>query len=188
MATLDNKLEAALFHLGEPVTREYLGKILEATPEELITAVSVLTETLATRGLRLLSVGDQLELITAPEVSDVVTKTRKEELVRDLGKAGSETLSVILYRGPISRAEIDYVRGVNCSFIVRNLLIRGLVERVPNPTNARSVLYQATPKLLTHLGVARVEDLPGYASVHAEITSFEQQQHDQDGITGSTEL
>lgn len=175
MATLDNKLEAVLFHQGEPVTRAYLGTLLEVSLEDLDIAVSVLTETLAPRGIRLLSVGDQLELITAPEVSDIITKTRKQELVRDLGKAGAETLSVVLYRGPVARSEVEYIRGVNCTFVLRNLLIRGLVERIPNPTNARSILYQATPKLLTYLGVARVEDLPGYTDIQTQITAFEQQ-------------
>ncbi len=175
MATLDSKLEAVLFHQGEPVTRAYLLNILETSPEALDTAVSVLTEGLANRGIRLLRVGDQLELITAPEVSDIITKTRKEELVRDLGKAGSETLSIILYRGPVSRTEIEYIRGVNCSFIVRNLLIRGLVERVPHPTNTRSIQYLATPKLLKHLGVARVEELPEFEKIRTDINAFETQ-------------
>jgi segregation and condensation protein B len=175
MATLDSKLEAVLFHQGEPVSRAYLLKILETTPDALDAAVSVLTEGLAHRGIRLLMIDNQLELITAPEVSEVIAKTRKEELVRDLGKAGSETLSIILYRGPISRTEIEYIRGVNCSFIVRNLLIRGLVERVAHPTNTRAIQYVGTPKLLKHLGVARVEELPEFEKIRAEITAFEAQ-------------
>jgi segregation and condensation protein B len=182
MATLDAKLEAVLFHRAEALTKKYVATLLEVSAEELESAISILSEALAMRGVRLLHIGEELELITAPEVSDVITKTRKEELVRDLGKAGSETLSVILYRGPISRVEIDYIRGVNCSFIVRNLLIRGLIDRVANPKNARSVLYQATPKLLAHLGVARIEDLPGYADIRAQITSFEAQSTQEAGV------
>jgi segregation and condensation protein B len=76
--------------------------------------------------------------------------------VKDLGKAGLETLSIILYQGPISRAEIDYIRGVNSNFILRNLLIRGLIERVENPHDQRSFLYKPTLELISYLGLSKI--------------------------------
>ena len=66
---------------------------------------------------------------TAPQMSATVETLTKEELMKDLGKAGLETISIILYKGPISRAEIDYIRGVQSNFILRNLLVRGLIEK-----------------------------------------------------------
>ena len=96
----------------------------------------------------------------------------KEELSRDLGKAGLETLSIVLYRGPITRSGIDYIRGVNSTFILRNLLIRGLVEKIPNPNDQRSFLYRATFDLLSHLGIPRVEDLPEYGNTNESIEKF----------------
>jgi segregation and condensation protein B len=140
---------------------------------EVDAVASQLAETLNTRGIRLLALGTAFELVTAPETSDIIAAIRKEELNRELGKAGAETLSVILYRGPVARATIEYVRGVNCSFVIRNLLIRGLIERVPHPENPRAVLYTPTAELLKHLGIVSVRDLPDYDLVQQELDSFE---------------
>lgn len=183
MATLETKLEAILFYRGEPEKRSQLAKLLEVSNEELDEAVNLLSAKFAGHGIQLLSVGDQLELVTAPETSDIVTKVRKNELTRNLGKAGSETLAVVLYRGPVSRADIEHVRGVNCSFILRNMTLRDLVEKVPNPKNKRSVLYQATPELLKHLGVTNIEDLPNYKKFKAELDAFEASDEEQDNET-----
>ena len=109
---------------------------------------------------------------TSKELSSLIEKLTRDELNRDLGKAGLETLSIILYQGPITRAEIDYIRGVNSQFVVRNLLVRGLIERVDNPKDARSFLYKTTLDLLSLLGVSKIEDLPEYANIRAEIEAF----------------
>ena len=116
--------------------------------------------------------GERYILATAPDVSDFMKKIVQEEYTKDLGKAGLETLAVVLYRGPVTRAEIDHIRGVNSSFIVRSLLVRGLVERLPNERDSRSFLYRASFDLLRHLGVANVSDLPEYESVKQEIESL----------------
>jgi len=89
-----------------------------------------------------------------------------------LGKAGLETLSIILYKAPITRVEIDYLRGVNSNFILRNLLIRGFIEKVVNPGDQRSYLYKPSLDLLSFLGVSKVEDLPEYVSIQEEIKDF----------------
>ena len=73
-----------------------------------------------------------------------------------------ETIAIIAYKGPLTRLDIEYVRGVNSSFIIRNLLMRGLVERVENPKDARSYLYKVSFDFLKHLGVTGIEDLPQY--------------------------
>ncbi len=98
---------------------------------------------------------------------------------RDIGKAGAETLSIVLYKGPISRSEIDRIRGVNSSFILRNLLIRGLVEREVVKNNA---LFSITPSLLAHLGISNKTELPNYAQVLDELEKFEQQQNEQETV------
>lgn len=176
--TLEHKLEAILFYKGEPETVQRIATLLEVSEEEVLSAAEQLGVTLGQRAVRLLHINDELQLVTAPEVSEVVRLVRKEEVMRELGKAGAETLAIVLYRGPIARARIEYIRGVNCSFVLRNLLIRGLVERVKSPTNERAVLYRATPDLLTHLGVTAVTELPDYVQVQHELDSFEQQKND----------
>lgn len=173
VTTVEQRLEAVLFFSGEAETRDRLARLLDVSLEELDTAVRLLTASLASRGIRLLAMNEQLELVTAPETSDVVTRVRKQELARDLGKAGNETMAIILYRGPSTRAEIEYVRGVNCAFVLRNLLIRGLIERVHHETRARTMVYRATPEALEHLGITRIEDLPEYTKVRAELARFE---------------
>jgi segregation and condensation protein B len=170
---LEHKIEAVLFYKGEPETKSRLAALLAVSVEEIEEAANMLSTSLSTRGIRLLKIDDQYELVTAPETSEEINNAKKEEMVRDLGKAGSETLAIVLYHGPVSRADIDYIRGVNCAFILRNLQIRGLVKRIQNPENSRSFLYQATPELLKHLGVAEVTDLPDYAELKKQIDAFE---------------
>ena len=171
--SLDAKIEAVLFFKSEPISISVLSKILH-TEESLIRAsVLLLKEKLQGRGIAILSKDDEILLGTAPDASALIEAIMKEELSRDLGKAGLETLSAILYQGPITRAELDYIRGVNSTFILRNLLIRGLIEKIPNPKDQRSFLYRPTFDLLSLLGIARVEDLPEYDTVRHEIAAFQ---------------
>lgn len=165
----ETALEAILFYRGEPEKRSYLQKLLNITEEELEEGLQSLASSLQTRGIRLLLVNDEVELVSAPETSELISTLRKDELTRDLGKAGAETLAIILYHGPASRAHIDYIRGVSSNFILRNLLIRGLIERISNPENTRSVLYRATPSLLAHLGVTTLDELPEYAQIREAL-------------------
>jgi segregation and condensation protein B len=171
--SLEQKIEAVLFYKGEPETKANLATLLHVKEDEIEEASSKLSSNLMMRGIRLLRVEDQFELVTSPETSEVINNVRKEELVRDLGKAGSETLAVVLYRGPVSRADIDYIRGVNSSFILRNLQIRALVERIQDPKNSRSYLYQATPDLFKHLGITEIGELPGFTEMREELDKFE---------------
>lgn len=169
---LDAKIEAILFFKSEPISINTLSKILHADESEIQASLEILKEKLQGRGIALLSKDDEVLLGTAPEASALIEAIMKEELSRDLGKAGLETLSAILYQGPITRAELDYIRGVNSTFILRNLLIRGLIEKIPNPKDQRSFLYRPTFDLLSLLGVTRVEDLPEYDKVRLEIEAF----------------
>jgi segregation and condensation protein B len=175
MITLEKKLEAILFYKAEPEPIARLAKLLEVSTSEIEEAAHALSASLTERGVRLLRVNDELELVTSPEASDLLQRVRKEELSRDLGKAGAETLAIILYRGPMTRAQIDYIRGVNSTFILRNLQIRGLVERINNPDDARSYLYRATPDLLKELGITDIASLPEYESVRKDIETYESQ-------------
>jgi len=172
MLTLDSQIEAVLFLKSEPISKKMLAKILEKSIEEIINALFVLEERLETRGIVLLSKDDRVMLATSPEMSDIIEIIRKEELSKDLGKAGLETLSIILYKAPITRAKIDYLRGVNSNFILRNLLIRGLIEKVSNPDDQRSYLYKPSFELLSFLGITKVKDLPEYGKIQEEIENF----------------
>jgi segregation and condensation protein B len=167
--TLDSQIEAILFWKGEPQSIKKLAGNLNKTEEEIKAGLEVLKGKITGRGVELVFNNDEVMLGTASKLSPVIEHLTKEELVRDLGKAGLETISIIAYKGPVSRAEIDYIRGVQSNFILRNLQIRGLVEKITNEKDHRSFLYRPTFELLQFLGVSRIEDLPEYDKVKAEF-------------------
>ncbi|HEY4503971.1 MAG TPA: SMC-Scp complex subunit ScpB [Candidatus Paceibacterota bacterium] len=169
---LSAQIEAILFYKAEPLSVKRLAQIFNKDETEIKNAIRELKEELKGRGLALVEWEDEITLGTSKEMSTLIKNLMKEELVKDLGKASMETLSIILYQGPISRAEIDYIRGVNSSFILRNLLIRGLIDRIENPKDQRSFLYKPTLDLLSHLGLSKITDLPDYEIVRKDIESF----------------
>ena len=170
--TLDAQLEAVLFWKAEPVSVKKLAAILEKTEAEVREGIVMLKTRLENRGLTLIELEDEVTLGTSKDLSSLIEKLTKEELMKDLGKAGLETLSIILYQGPILRSEIDYIRGVNSQFILRNMLIRGLIEKVENPVDRRSFLYKPTMELLAHLGLSGISELPDYETVRKNIEKF----------------
>lgn len=170
--TLEAQIEAVLFWKAEPVSIKKLAEIFAKNEEEIRAALLVLRNSLQNRGLTLVELENEVTLATAKSVAPLIEKLSKEELVKDLGKAGLETLSIILYQGPITRAEIDYIRGVNSQFILRNLLVRGLVGKVENPKDRRGFLYKASFDLLSYLGISNITDMPDYETVRKNIEAF----------------
>jgi segregation and condensation protein B len=174
--SLDSKVEAVLFYKTEPYSIAHLADFFEVPIEEMEAALQILSTRLLQGGLRLIMTDTTVHLVTAGELSPLIEKLKKDELAVDIGKAGAEALSIILYRGPLSRAEIDRIRGVNSTFILRNLLVRGLVERREHPTDNRSFAYAATPELFSHLGITKREELPDFEQIMNAIESFENEE------------
>ena len=172
---LNTYVEAILFLKGEPVALRYLSKLLDKKDFEIKEAIIELKEKLDGRGLCIVEKDESFMLATSPELSNFTKKLTEEEFDSKLSKAGLETLSIILYRGPVSRADIDHIRGVNSAFIVRNLLVRGLVERTSNPRDNRSYLYKPSFQLLRYLGIKNIEELPEYGDFDEKIKSFNEQ-------------
>ncbi len=166
---LEAKIEAILFYKAEMVTVSQLAKWLAVSTSEIEISLTQLATNLAERGVRLIHQKEKVMLGTASEASSLIEQLTKEELSRDLGRAALETLTLIAYEGPLSRAEIDYVRGVNSSFILRHLLVRGLVEREIDKKDSRRFIYHPTLELLRHLGLEKVEDLPEYLEVKKQL-------------------
>lgn len=170
--TLEHKIEAVLFYKAKPVAISFLAKFFGVTEEEVGNSLFDLQQSLAHRGIRLLvSDNREVQMVTAGELSDTIEALRKDEMKQDIGTAGAETLAVILYRGPINRAEIDRIRGVNSSFILRNLLVRGLIERQGTGSGA-GFSYVGTPALLAHLGITQKEMLPDFSTVARALDEF----------------
>ncbi len=166
---LINKIEAILFYSSEPVKVGFLAKTLEVTEEEVLGGLKALEQTLEGRGLRVLSHQNEVSLVTAPEFSDLIEKMVKEERERDLGKASLETLAIVAYKGPVSKKDIEYIRGVNSQYALRSLLLRGLVEKRGVEGDERMVGYTITADTLRHLGLSNLSELPEYTAVRQEI-------------------
>ncbi len=174
---LESKIESVLFFRNEPVTLAELSKLLKVPRENLQLSISNLQKEYKDRGIVIVSDGESVSLGTAPQNSELIEALQKEELSRELGRAGLETLAVIAYRGPISRREIDQIRGVNSGFILRTLLIRGLIERTEgDPSTAlragRSFTYKPTLKLLEYLGITSQAGLPEFETAFKKIEEF----------------
>lgn len=169
---LESKIESILLFRNEPISFEELSKILEVPVEDIKTSTNLLQEFYSKRGLVIINDGYKIAFGTNKNNSDLIEKLQKEENSRELGKAGLETLSIILYKGPVSRREIDYIRGVNSGFIIRNLLIRGLIEKNESAIGERSYSYKATLDLYRYLGITKSEELPEYNSAFEKLNKF----------------
>lgn len=173
MSPTASQLESFLFAEGGSVTRKRLMQLTGLSAEALEQAATDLANHLQGHGLALVRTESELALVMNSETSAAVAQAQGKELDRDIGEAGLEVLSIILYRGPSTRAQVDFIRGVNTSTTVRNLLARGLIERSGNPADGREYLYKPTTELLAHLGVTQAQDLPEYATIASELANFE---------------
>lgn len=164
---LPSIIESLLFVSGEPLSIKKISKIVGEQESEVDRVLTQLADDYKNnhRGFYLARKEDEIQLISAPEFKEYVNKLVKSDLEEDLSRATLEVLAVVAYRGPISRAQIEEVRGVNCSVTLRNLLMRGLVERVENPQDSRSYLYKISFNFLKHLGLGNVKDLPNYEAL-----------------------
>lgn len=172
---LENKIEAILFFKGEPVSFKKLADILSAqaglkvSEGEIKDAVFNLKNNLQNRGIVLLEKDSEITLGTAPEEASLIEHLQKEELNKELSKASLETLSIVLYKNGASRAEIDYIRGVNSSFTLRALSVRGLVEKNTDPSDNRRYIYKPSFELLSFMGVSSVEELPDWGMLNNSV-------------------
>lgn len=175
-------LEALLFINGEPLTEDKIAKILNLDRADVKIALTEFEKRLAAenRGLALISGHDRVQLATKPQFSEILEKFVKEELREDLTPASLETLSIITYLGPIARSRLEYLRGINSSFILRSLLLRGLVERSPDPQNPNAYLYQPSLNLIKYLGLKRQADLPEYQKFQLLLENFNSQDKSQE--------
>ncbi len=154
-------VESLLFVAAEPVSVGQLAGALDSSPEQVEEALRELEAALQGRGIRLQRMGDRLQLTTTPEAAPYVERFLGLGERRRLSQAALETLAIIAYRGPISRPEIEAIRGVNCDSVLRTLLTSGLVEEAGRaPAPGRPILYAPTFAFLQHFGLQRLEDLP----------------------------
>ena len=170
---LEQKIEAILFYKNEPMEIKKLAQLLVVNGKEVHEALQNLSQNLKNHGLCLIETDEEVSLATAPEVRTLIEQITKEEMSKEIGKAGLETLAIILYNGPMSRREVDYIRGVNSSFILRNLCVRGLLERELDQKDQRIFKYKNSLALLAHLGLKNKEELPEFETFKKSLAEFE---------------
>lgn len=154
-------LQALLFVAAEPVSPQTLAQALGCPPAAVEHGLQALSEQLATSGLRLQRFRDQVQLVTAPEVAPFVERFLGLDLSSKLSAAALETLAIIAYRQPITRIEIDEIRGVNSGGVLRTLLARELIEEVGRLDSVgHPILYGTTFQFLRYFGLSSLDDLP----------------------------
>jgi segregation and condensation protein B len=187
-ALLAQKIEAVLFYIGGTYSVRRLTEVVGASETDVRAALEMLRIALGDRGLRLLYQGDECMLVTAPETSATIRALVKSEVQTKLTNAALETLAIILYRHPVAKPEIDFIRGVNSVVILRNLMIRGVIEREPHPVDARMFVYRPAPDMLRFLGVVALHELPDYETSRAALERFlAQQSEGNDEISARTD-
>ncbi len=165
---LTTKLEAILFAAAKPIPAAQLKKQLDISEEVFAEALADMRARMNTEtsGIHLLEHEGRLQFVTNPEMSSEVAGFLKKEASGPLTRPALETLAVIAYCGPVTKPEIEHVRGVNCSLILRNLLIRGFVEEQEDKQRLQPV-YRVTDEFLKELGLHGLEELPQFDVFHA---------------------
>lgn len=169
--TLPQAIEAILFAKGESMTVKELAALFKAQEGEVRDAVMALEASLAGHGIGIMQKDGSVTLATSTAQGELIAEFRKAELEKELSKASIETLAIITYKETASRSEIDYLRGVNAGFILKNLMMRGLVERITDPADSRKYLYKPTFEALAFLGVQKASDLPDFEAVRGALAS-----------------
>ncbi len=173
MNTLQQKIESLLFYRNEPVSFLWLAKQLDVDDITIEEELYEMMDYYDSRGIQLVISDNKAFLMTSKIAQDIIQRLSRSDEERELSKQALETLAIILYKGMITKAEIDYIRGVNSLYILRNLLIRGLIEKNINKEDKRSPLYSLTHDALSFLGVRKKEELEHYKNFKEKLDEIE---------------
>jgi segregation and condensation protein B len=159
-----SEIESLLFVSSRPLSLKRLVDVTGHSKDEVKTALDALISEYKERadaGFVILKNGDEIQLATAPDNAEMVKTFLKDETFGELTRPALETLTIVGYRGPLTKPELEQIRGVNCSLILRNLMIRGLVEQ-------KDELYGVTFDFIRYLGLREVSELPDYENLRSE--------------------
>ena len=158
-AALARSIEAILMVVDEPVTELTLASVLEVTVDQVVDALEALVPTYEDRGFSLKAINGGWRFYSHPDCSAVVEKFVLDGQQNRLTQAALETLAVIAYRQPVSRARVSAIRGVNVEAVMKTLITRGLVEEYGVENETGAILYKTTSYFLERLGLNSLEDL-----------------------------
>jgi segregation and condensation protein B len=173
MNNLSQQIEALLFTNSDAQSFKTLANLLQVSIEEIKEAVLILEKSLEGHAMVLVQNEEEVVLATKAEHSVFIESIRKEEISKELSKASAETLAIIVYHEGISKAQIEFIRGVNVTYSLRALSVRGLVD---SRSVGRAVGYYPTLHMLEHFGVSKKEDLPQYTETVSKINKLLEQE------------
>lgn len=169
--SLKSKIESILFIAAKPVRIRELSKLLNTDDKEIKQGGDQLVEEYknSQSGIKIIKNGQKYQMVSSPENVKQVQAFIKEEITGELTKPSLEALTIIAYRGPVSKIDLDRIRGVNCALILRNLLLRGLIEVKFDKKKAENY-YNITFDFIRFLGVNDIKELPDYEKLHQDDT------------------
>ncbi len=186
---LEQTIEAILFASGKPLSERKLAEITEKKAEEISEALDLLESKLEDRGILLQRYEKEVTLVSHPDAAEFVQKVVKDEEQGELTRASLEALTILAYRGPMTRPELEQIRGVQSSMILRNLMIRGLIEQKEDMRLGQAT-YAVTFDFLNHLGLKSIKDLPdydelrGHTAISDMLDQLKEPEKDQDEQKG----
>jgi len=169
------KLEALLFVAAEPVTTAQLATALDVAASVIERGLNELDASLFSRGLRLQRHAGRVQLTTAPQLAELIERFLGLEATTHLSRAALETLAIIAYQQPVTRPQIDSIRGVNSDSMMKSLLSKGLIlesGRADGP--GRPILYSTTPEFLQHFGLNSILEMPPLARPEEESDTHDE--------------
>lgn len=169
--SLSSQLESLLFVSSKPLSAKEMADLTASEVKEVEKTLNELAEKYKAgeNGFILINNNKQYQLATSGENAELVSKFLHDETSGELSQASLETLTIIAYRGPISKLELERIRGINCSMIIRNLLLRGLIdEKLDKHKNEN--FYTVTLDFIKFLGISTIEELPDYEKLHRDET------------------
>jgi len=169
MNNLSKKIQSIIFYRGGDTKIKDICKICDCSKDDVIKSISEIRQSMDGHGIILNEHDGVYSLSTSPDVNETIEALRKEEVSGPLSQSAMETLSIILYQEPIRKTDIDFIRGVNSQFILRNLMARNLISRVKDSEDERTFTYKPTLALLEFLGVSNIKELPDYESIKNEL-------------------
>lgn len=169
---LSKRIEAMLFVHGDPMSIVRLTEITGENKTAVLAALTELDARLVRSALAVVYHKDEVQLVLRGYLKSDIDRLVDNEHARGLTRAAAETLAVIAYQGPITKKEIDFIRGVNSAFALRSLAIRGLVAKRASRTKYRVSIYEPTLDFLKFAGVQRAEELPQYAEFRQKMQTF----------------
>ena len=168
------KIESLIFASPKPLSLKWLYAFIsknnvklpreefDQVVEDLKAKYNVLES-----GVQIIQSGEDIQMVTNAAASDLVKKFLNEDMTGELTPASLETLTVVAYRGPIAKSELEQIRGVNCAIILRNLLIRGLVESAQDKKKMATT-YNITFDFLKFLGINQQSELPDFKNLSSD--------------------